>query len=391
MMSDKKRILIFADWFEPGFRAGGPIRSIVNIVHQLKDELEFFIITSDRDHNGKTPYPGINTNTFLQKDGYRVLYAAPGFLSLRRVNAYIKSIHPQKVYLNSMFSVRFSIFPLIASMNVKNKMNIILAPRGMLKPSALQFKIRKKKFFLRVLKFLNLHKNITFQATSAEELHDIRNVFGIDSKIILLQNLPAAISNAMVENLEKSIGTLRMIFVARLHPVKNLDYILKILANCQYDIKLTIVGQKENERYWHSCEKLIDVLPDNISVTVVGDIPHADINRLLSGHHLFVLPTQGENFGYAIYESFCCGRPVLISDQTQWRNLEDKKAGWDINLSEPSKFKEAIDRVALMDKKQWEEWVSGSFNCAKAFSEKSDLRSRYLAFFSERKIIQYTS
>jgi len=33
-----KKILVLQDWYYPGFKAGGPIKSIRNIVNNLKDE-----------------------------------------------------------------------------------------------------------------------------------------------------------------------------------------------------------------------------------------------------------------------------------------------------------------------------------------------------------------
>lgn len=35
------KVLIFIDWFAPGYKAGGPITSNVNIVEHLSDKLDF--------------------------------------------------------------------------------------------------------------------------------------------------------------------------------------------------------------------------------------------------------------------------------------------------------------------------------------------------------------
>ena len=48
------RILIFSDWFTPGFRAGGPIRSLVNLTEAVG--LPFDIITRNTDHYSSIPY-----------------------------------------------------------------------------------------------------------------------------------------------------------------------------------------------------------------------------------------------------------------------------------------------------------------------------------------------
>ena len=61
-----KKILIFIDWFTPGFKAGGPIKSVSNIVNSLFNEFDFYIITSDRDINETEPYQNIE-QTFFKK------------------------------------------------------------------------------------------------------------------------------------------------------------------------------------------------------------------------------------------------------------------------------------------------------------------------------------
>ena len=46
----------------PGYQAGGPIRSIFNLVNLLKDDYDITIVTSNRDLNSSTNYVGMNKN-----------------------------------------------------------------------------------------------------------------------------------------------------------------------------------------------------------------------------------------------------------------------------------------------------------------------------------------
>ena len=41
---NKKKLLVFTDWYLPAYKAGGPVRSIANIVAHLKDEIDSLII-----------------------------------------------------------------------------------------------------------------------------------------------------------------------------------------------------------------------------------------------------------------------------------------------------------------------------------------------------------
>ena len=37
----KPRVLVFIDWYAPGYKAGGPVRSLVNLVDHLRDRIDF--------------------------------------------------------------------------------------------------------------------------------------------------------------------------------------------------------------------------------------------------------------------------------------------------------------------------------------------------------------
>ena len=49
-------ILTITHYFQPGYKAGGPIRSLANFVEWLSGEFEIKIITSDRDLGDTQPY-----------------------------------------------------------------------------------------------------------------------------------------------------------------------------------------------------------------------------------------------------------------------------------------------------------------------------------------------
>ena len=53
-------------------------------------------------------------------------------------------------------------------------------------------------------------------------------------------------------------------------------------------------------------------------------------------------PTFGENFCHVIREALSAGCPVLISDQTPWRNLQECGAGWDLPLEAPDQFRQIV-------------------------------------------------
>ena len=115
-------------------------------------------------------------------------------------------------------------------------------------------------------------------------------------------------------------GPLRFVFLSRISPMKNLDFLLRVLAKVSINVKLAIYGPQEDLQYWEHCLSLIKQLPENINVTLGGNVPQKQVRKVFSEHDVFVFPTRGENFGHVIFESLSAGTPVLVSDQTPWQS-----------------------------------------------------------------------
>ena len=114
------------------------------------------------------------------------------------------------------------------------------------------------------------------------------------------------------------------------------------------------------------------------------DVPHAELEAMILEHHLFTLPTLGENFGHAIFESLAAGRPVLVSDQTPWQNLSVYHAGWDLPLSERNMFKEVINKVAAMDITELNVWCKGAWLYCHEYLAASNIKKSYAVLFASK-------
>ena len=154
MSDNRKRILICVDWYEPGFKAGGPIRSVANLVNALKQYYEFYILTSAYDVGETEPYQNVALNEWHDQNGVFVKYMDGKALTMSSVKGNILEIEPDILYLNSLFSKLFTIAPLMLAN--RKRIKVVLAPRGMLGHGALEIKKGKKKLFLT---FFNYQKN----------------------------------------------------------------------------------------------------------------------------------------------------------------------------------------------------------------------------------------
>ena len=54
--------------------------------------------------------------------------------------------------------------------------------------------------------------------------------------------------------------------------------------------------------------------------------------------HCLFHPSKFESFGHVIFESLLNGLPVIISKNTPWQNLKEKKVGFDLSLDEEEKI-----------------------------------------------------
>lgn len=308
------------------------------------------------------------------------MYLPVAELSKTKLLSIINETNPDYLYLNSLYSKKFTLLPLWLKTTGRIQTKMVLAPRGMLKSSALAFKSTKKNFFLRLMRMSGVPRTIRFQATDEQEYNDIIKHFR-EADVVLAPNLPGAIDKAPV-SLQKRSGELKMIFVGRIHPIKNLHYLLRLLREVKGKLSLSVIGVTENASYWQECLAIINSLPGSVEVNYLGELSHEKILEQVKEHHLLGLPTLGENFGHAIFESLSSGRPVLISDQTPWRCLENQKAGWDISLSSPDLFLSSLNQALQWNQQEFEEWASGALGAAKKFLEQSSAKENYLKLFN---------
>ena len=376
------KILLFTDWYEPGFKGGGPIRSAVNFVREMCSDYDIYIFTADRDLGDTKPYIGIETDKWIRRENIHVFYASPQWLSWRNIKNLISTVAPDFIYLNSMYSRYFTIYPLLLHRVNKIFSQIILAPRGMLRKGAIRYKARKKKLFLLMLKSIHLLKKVSVHATDEQEKRDVSAHLPGILGVKVIPNFSAAIPSYLF--LMKKAGEINLLFISRISTIKNLTFLLAALSRIggSITVKLTIRGTIEDDSYWNECKTLINKLPGNVMAHYDGPVDTEKVCSLIQQNHLFVLPTFGENFGHAIFEALAAGRPVLISDQTPWRHLEQQHAGWDLPLDDPRAFINVIECVAEMDSTAFEQWSRGAWEYAKAHSENATLREQYKELFS---------
>ena len=384
----KPVILVFTAGYVPGYRWGGPVRSIANLVHLLGDEYNFKIIAADRDLGVNNTYPGVVANVWSKVDKADVYYASPGSLGLAALSRILRHTHYDIIYLNGFFTYDFTIKPLILLRSrCVPKAPVIVAPRGEFSLGALGLKKIKKKTYILIAMLIKLYDDVLWQASSQYEADDIRRVLPKASistayPIVVAPDLVRNHSHSeLIKRKAKRRGELSLVFVSRLSSKKNLDGAIRLLKDQEGDITFNIYGPYEDMEYYKQCQKLSSELVSNIKVVFHGPIEHGKVHEVLKHNDIFFFPTKGENFGHVILEALLAGCPVLLSDQTPWRNLEQLGVGWDIPLNAEKKFKDVIKYLVSLDELSYGEYSNKALQYSLLFIDNKEVLSQNRELF----------
>ena len=372
---EKKRVVfILVSHYLPGFKGGGPTRSISNLVSALGKEFTFKVITLDRDLGAALPYPGVSAGRWIRVGNADVIYLTPGFQGLLSMIGLLRSLDQSAVlYLNSFFSRRFSMLAIfLGRLGMIHPGSLVIAPRGEFSPGALQIKSGRKISYIRLSRWLGLYRSVTWHASSQLETADILEWFGgvgviriasviskssecneISTNPILRTPhslIPQAGTTSRIRP-NKAAGHLRVVFLSRISPKKNLLGALRMLQDVAGQVSFDIYGPLEDPEYWNACKKVIGTLPPNIRALYAGEVEHGRVFDVLAAYDLFLFPTLGENYGHVICEALGAGCPVLISDQTPWRELENAGVGWDIPVQDNDRFSAILQQCVDADEK----------------------------------------
>lgn len=347
-------ILAFLSHYLPGYKAGGPIRTIAHMVDQLGDEFDFRIVTADRDKGDGAPFDGIVADEWTSVGPAKVFYRSPGAGGWRALLKSLEASSYDLLYLNSFFSVGASLWPLVyRHVGRLGERPVLLAPRGEFSKDALALKPAKKRAFIALARAVGFHRNVIFQASSKFEADDIRRVLGAVEIEVALDLSGRSSGDAAPCVPHNHGGPPRAVFLSRISPMKNLAGALDMLARVSCPMEFSIYGIVEDTAYWAQCQQRIAALPGNVTARYLGEVLPDRVDEVLSSHDFLLLPTLGENYGHVVREALSSGLPVLISDRTPWRDLVKLNAGADLPLEDPGGFVawiEAFSRMALAER-----------------------------------------
>jgi glycosyltransferase involved in cell wall biosynthesis len=340
------------------------------------DDLDFKIITTNSDINN-VPLKNISVNEWTDFNNHTKVFYGNKQLSLFKHLLLLKSLKANAVFIIGIYSFRFTLLPILFSRSA----NIILSARGMLHPPALRQKGFKKKLYLAFLKPLLKWKKVSFHATDEIEKKHIQSVIGNKAKVWVAQNIPN-IRNSNVSY--KSEGVLNLLTVALIGPMKNHLQILKALKDCKYNVQYDICGPIYFPDYWNACLDVINQLPSNVKVVHHGPIPPNELDSFYTNAHVFICPSQSENFGHALFEGLSAGKPLITSNNTPWNDLKMNNAGLNVEPI-PEQIKAAIDFFAKMNETEYSKWSYAATKYATNAIDIAEIKKSYQQMFDQHE------
>lgn len=369
ILMTRKKVLITIDWFLPGTNSGGPVRSYENLLDHFSEDHNFYVITRNIDYCDNKPYENVLSDSWnTVKNNLNVYYISNDNLGFNTIKKICLSIKFDIVLINGVYSWYFSILPLWIFKFLKVKK--IVSPRGMLNSQAFSTNKIKKVIFLKIARLINLYGKVFFHATNEYEASNIKILLK-KNNIIIAPNLPRINNNKVLTKISKKSGHVKLIYTARISKEKGTLFAIRCLnmltLSSDTKIEFDLFGAIYDNGYWLECQNQIKNLPSNIIVRYKGLADSEMIPTILEHYHFLLLPSEGENFGHSILESFTAGRPALISNNTPWKNLELKKIGWDVSLENIDDLILAITKTVEMDQNKYDILSKNAFDFATNF------------------------
>jgi len=371
----KRKIFLLYPYYWPHYKAGGPVQSLFNLVSLFSEQCDFYLIALEKDLDGLPSEKLIHSNAWVKGPNQENVFYTDSFTPWF-VYKLVKQVKPDVVLLNGMFNIHTTLNGLLAAKLLGIK--VIISPRGMLQAWALKRSATIKKIMMLFFKIL-LKKNEVWHATDAQEKSDITFHFGAEQRVFEASNIPRKVSSFRPLPFPDEKGKIKIVFLSLINSNKNLHLIIDAVNQCP-EYVLDIYGPVIDQAYWDLCKTKI---LDTSSVFYKGPIPPWDVPDVLSQYHFFVLPTQGENFGHAIFDALSVGVPILISKKTPWQNIEEKGAGFYIVLEDEESLPSILKQVSKWSDEDYAALRNRSMQYAIDYWHKTDFKKDYSFLIDE--------
>lgn len=212
----------------------------------------------------------------------------------------------------------------------QRKIPLVYHPHGMFEPYILSRSRWKKRLVGLLFENRNMKSVAAWRVLTAKEGEQVR-ALGFNQPLIELPN------GIDLENIDVCLSALqpsearprkKLIYLARLHPKKGLEVLLRALAACgDQRLELDIYGPDEGA-YQSKLERVVSELGLSAKVRFLGSVSGEQKYQAIHDADVFALPSFSEGFPMGILEGMACRKPVLMTPYCNFSPDDTKDVGW---------------------------------------------------------------
>ncbi len=312
-----------------GRKYGGPVFGVAAYTAGLVEagcDVELFHVSRDTDGERIRMEPRVKV----------VPCQSSGGGAFRRCRAFWQTVRLTQDTVIHSHGLWTDIHRLAGTLARRHQLPHLLAPCGMLAAGALQHHWWKKLpvriwFQTRVLR-----EAACLHAKSEEEFRDLRR-FGLQNPVAIIPNPilpPSSDSRMSAEEFRRVFGLDSgkniLLYMGRLHPVKGVPRLIQAWAELRafYAGWTLVLAGPDERNFRREFEQLASQRGCGNSVVFSGELDDRAKWGAYAAAHLFVMPSDFENFGNSIVEAMLSGLPVVTTTGTPWKQLPAENAGW---------------------------------------------------------------
>ncbi|WP_373809415.1 glycosyltransferase [Porphyromonas loveana] len=302
----------------------------------------------------------------------------------RKINVLLEKIYsdfmPDVVHLHGVWD---TILHKSAVFFESRGIPLIQSTHGLLMQGALREKSWKKHIALALYQRRDLRRVAAFHTTSKQETSDLR-CMGITAHI---KEIPLSIPTPTVsEDRYASMqhAPKRLLFLSRIYPIKGVLPLIRAWHAVQPTGWELMICGPDDGGHLKEVTSLVQELGLESTVLFHGAVQGEEKEQMYKSADLFILPSYSENFGMAVLEALSYGIPVLTTQGTPWKIIEDYQAGSWFSHS-PSNLEQAIKQYTAMPK---EGLITLSNNALRLYHDhfsSQTISDKLIALYSKRK------
>ncbi len=325
---------------------GGPSRTVTALVDALSSEtcLDVMLLTQSRKgiSNVRSRSALVERHECSSESGLAMRLGLPLKQALHRL------AQPDRFQVIHSHGLWLPVNHWACRAARQRALPLIIHPRGMLGPWALQHRAWKKRLVMALYQRTDLKSASVIVATSDDEYRNVRTL-GFANPVAVIPNgivLPELEMQAT--HARDNARSRTVLFLSRIHKVKGLINLVRAWSSLQsVGWRLHIVGPDTTGHLQEVMKEAKQLGIDHL-IDFTGEVNDSEKAAMYKNADIFVLPSFSENFGVVVAEALAYGLPVITTTGTPWSDLNTYGCGWSVDIGvEP--LRRALSEAMQLD------------------------------------------